>query len=287
MMKLLAVVPAALALNGEVFTKEETEKAGYVFMGNATEVSSHLKLHETIKSDDLPDSFTWGDVNGTNFLSMSRNQHIPQYCGSCWAHGSVSALADRVKIARGAQGVDINPSVQHILNCGGGGSCHGGSVDGPYQWLKRLSLKGQGISYETSNPYMACSSESRDGICKNYESTCDAMGVAKTCSTFPESGGTCAGLSDYPMITIDDYGSISGQDAMQKEIYARGPIACGINAQPILDYQQGVFEKSGPLQQVDHVISGVGWGKDSDSGKQYWIGRNSWGEYWGTAPCGN
>ena len=29
-----------------------------------------------------------------------------------------SALADRVKIARKAQGPDILPSVQHILNCG-------------------------------------------------------------------------------------------------------------------------------------------------------------------------
>merc|ERR550514_474631 len=66
---------------------------------------------------------------------------------------------------------------------------------------------------------------------------------------------------------------------MQKEIYARGPIACGINAQPILDYQSGVFTKSGPLQQVDHVISVVGWGKEDDT--QYWIVRNSWGEYWG------
>jgi len=36
------------------------------------------------------------------------------------AHGSLSALADRIKIARNASlgGDDINLSVQHVLNCG-------------------------------------------------------------------------------------------------------------------------------------------------------------------------
>ena len=46
-------------------------------VGNATETSSHLLLHESIKDEDVPAAFTWGDVNGTSYLTMSRNQHIP------------------------------------------------------------------------------------------------------------------------------------------------------------------------------------------------------------------
>ena len=85
-------------------------------------------------------------------------------CGSCWAHGTISALADRVKIARKAKGVDINPSVQHVLNCGTAGSCHGGSASGVYSWIGAISNStGSGVSYDTCNPYMACSKESNEG----------------------------------------------------------------------------------------------------------------------------
>jgi len=39
-----------------------------------------------------------------------------------WAHGALSALADRIKIARNAVGDDINLSIQWVLNCGSGAS---------------------------------------------------------------------------------------------------------------------------------------------------------------------
>lgn len=59
------------------------------------------------------------NVNGKSYITRSLNQHIPQYCGSCWAHGAISSLGDRIKIARNATGDEINLSIQHILNCAG------------------------------------------------------------------------------------------------------------------------------------------------------------------------
>mmetsp|Transcript_79550 Transcript_79550/g.223132 ORF Transcript_79550/g.223132 Transcript_79550/m.223132 type:complete len:387 (-) Transcript_79550:210-1370(-) len=260
----------------ELLSREEVEQFGVVWRGNASAESSHDRL--SLGGAQLPDSFNWCDKDGVNYCSMSRNQHIPQYCGSCWAHGAISALADRVKIARRAQGIDINPSVQHLLNCGGVGSCHGGSVDGPYQWLHDISKKGAGISYESSQPYLACTPESQEGFCPHVDTTCKPINVARTCGSFGAEGGPCTGLSSYPNVSISDYGSISGADAMMKEIYARGPISCGIDAMPLLNYESGIITKEG--DGVDHVISVVGWGTDPKDGF-YWIVRNSWGEFWG------
>jgi len=257
----------------ELLGREEQEAMGIVWRGNAS--NSHDLL---LGVEQMPSDLNWCNKDGVSYCSMSRNQHIPQYCGSCWAHGAVSALADRIKIARKGKGVDINPSVQHLLNCGSVGTCKGGSVDGPYQWLLSASKKGQGISYETAQPYLACSSDSTEGFCGHVDTSCNALNVARTCGSFSQEGGPCTGLASYPNAKITDYGSISGADAMMKEIYRRGPISCGIDAQALLNYESGIIKTQG--EGVDHVISVVGWGTDPKDG-MYWIVRNSWGEYWG------
>ena len=82
-------------------------------------------------SIEVPRAFDWNDVDGVSYTTTDLNQHIPQYCGACWAHAAFSTLADRLKIARYRDGQgavsesvdrsrDVIPSVQALLNCGDG-----------------------------------------------------------------------------------------------------------------------------------------------------------------------
>lgn len=45
--------------------------------------------HTYVKTEELPESFSWSNVDGKSYLTYMFNQHIPQYCGSCWLHGGM------------------------------------------------------------------------------------------------------------------------------------------------------------------------------------------------------
>jgi len=251
--------------------------------------STHLlpKLDASLFPTSVPD-YDWCWMDGKSYCTPVLNQHVPQYCGSCWAHGATSALADRIKIARGGIGPDIQLSVQHVLNCAneadvffGMGTCYGGYSLSVYNWLWVLSrTTGTGISYTPQNPYMACSSDSRYGFCPYWNWQCTSLNIAKTCGTFPEYGGTCVGLSKFPNATISEFAFITGADAMMTEIYHRGPIQCGVDANYLVAYTGGLITNT-PGDAVDHIVSVTGWGTDEETGVQYWWMRNSWGDSWG------
>ena len=265
---LMGLAGATAKTQSMVWTREQEVAAGV----DKHHVTTALP-QEYVQTASLPTNFTWGNVNGVSYLTKSLNQHIPQYCGSCWAHGAISALGDRIKIARKAQGVDINLAVQHVLNCGNAGSCHGGSAGGVYNWISSNGY----VVYDTCNPYLACSSESQEGFCPDISTKCTSENICRTCSTFTSAGGFCAAIGKFPNATVSQHGAVSGNDNMMKEIYARGPIACGVDAEPMHNYHGGILEAS--CGGINHIISVVGWGEEN--GSPYWIVRNSWGEFWG------
>jgi cathepsin X len=251
-----------------------------VLPGHKVKNSYSLPLpHEYVKASDLPTVWDWSNINGTSYVTKSLNQHLPQYCGSCWAHGALSTLADRIKIARGGQGVEINLAIQYILNCGTdvAGSCHGGSQTGVYEFVKSTGY----VPYDTCLVYEACSSESTEGDCQSGDYSCKDINICRTCSTFTDNGGKCAGISTFPNASIAEYGELPNSvSAIKAELHTRGPVACGVNAEPILQYHGGVFNNAGESREINHIVSITGWGVDG-SGVEYWIVRNSWGEYWG------
>jgi len=264
--------------------EESTYRSEYVVLDGHTKRESYTSPlpHTYINSEHLPENFSWGNVDGISYLTKSLNQHIPQYCGSCWAHGSMSALADRIKIARGPAATDeINLSIQFILNCGTeiAGSCYGGSGTGAYEFVKSVGH----IPFDTCQPYIACSADSKEGFCGDVDTTCSSFNTCRTCGSFSQYVD-CVEITPFPNATIAEYGVVPRYDvdAIKAEIYARGPVSAGINAEPIVNYKGGIVRDTKFWHKmVNHIVSIVGWGKDSESGDEYWIIRNSWGQYWG------
>ena len=284
--------------------------------------------HTYIAKDDIPANFNWGNVQGKSYLTRSLNQHVPHYCGSCWAHGALSSLADRIKIARtfhnnkdpdqplGMVMDDIQLSVQFVLNCGGevAGSCLGGSHSGVYQFVHEYGL----IPYDTCQPYLACSSDSPHGFCPKVDTSCTNYNICRTCDVLIRPSlhplqVVCGEIDFFPNASIAEYGTIPANTRnddddginmleestndkddlifqIKAEILARGPVATTVNGKPLHTYHGGIFTNASESKKPTHIVSIVGWGtttmsrnddEDEEHELEYWICRNSWGQYWG------
>lgn len=193
----------------------------------------------------LPASVDWRDQG---VVTPTKDQGS---CGSCWAFSSVETLESHLAIATG-DAVQVL-SAQQIVSCapnpdqcGGSGGC-----DGSTQPLAFNYTQTAGITTEASYPYSA-----RTG-------TCDTSKITPV--------GYNSGYVELP---------VNDGAALMDAIANQGPVSVSIAASGFhfQFYGGGVLSNCNDFV-MDHAVQAVGYG--SDSGKDYWLIRNSWGASWG------
>eukprot|EP00418_Pyrodinium_bahamense_P006570 CAMPEP_0179023808 /NCGR_PEP_ID=MMETSP0796-20121207/7123_1 /TAXON_ID=73915 /ORGANISM="Pyrodinium bahamense, Strain pbaha01" /LENGTH=716 /DNA_ID=CAMNT_0020719735 /DNA_START=59 /DNA_END=2210 /DNA_ORIENTATION=+ len=231
--------------------------------------------HEALQADALPRAWDWRNVSGMSYATWNTNEHLPRgSCASCWAQAVTSALADRIAVQQRGRWPQVSLSPQMLINCQGGGSCEGGDPAAAYAYIHQ-----HGITDETCQNYQA------------KELACDGIGICMNCAPGGEHGlvwpGYCVAVEQPIVWFLREYGSVRGSNAMKAEIYSRGPITCGLEAtESFRRYSGGVFSEFRRLPLLNHQVSIAGWGV-AGSGEavpadtELWIGRNSFGTYWG------
>eukprot|EP00915_Cephaloidophora_sp_WS-2016_P000833 GHVH01001109.1.p1 GENE.GHVH01001109.1~~GHVH01001109.1.p1 ORF type:complete len:428 (-),score=50.27 GHVH01001109.1:64-1347(-) len=228
--------------------------------------------------DHVPDAFDIRNVDGRNLATPQAQQHMPVYCGGCWAFGTTSAIADRFKYYRQGAWPEIELSVQSLLNCGKfAGSCSGeGGADAlTYMFAKEFGFVDTTCLVQTGSG-MPCTDITR---CMNCDPpNADEGWVHGKC--YPSPMYKTYHVKAYAYLPANEPDAPPMVDQMKAEIFARGPISCQIGAEQMETYSGGILTVPAPESgEIDHIVTVSGWGRED--GVEYWIVRNSWGTSWG------
>ncbi len=189
----------------------------------------------------LPSSFDWRDHNG-NWMTPIRDQGS---CGSCWAFAGVAMMEARYNIATGDPGFDPNLSEQILLSCSWG-SCGGWYIEDTMDFLQQ-----HGTHLETCLPYQAS----------------DWVGCNQACSDYDSDPWR---LTEWHYIDND-------VQAMKQQIMI-APIGAWMEVYSDFSYYEGgVYEHVWGGGGGGHFVVLLGW----NDAEQCWIGKNSWGDWWG------
>jgi len=183
------------------------------------------------------------DWRTQNAVTPVKNQG---QCGSCWAFSATGGIEGRVAVATGTL---TSLSEQELVDCSqaqGNEGCNGGLMNQGFEYV----IGNKGLSTESDYPYTA-----QDG-------TCHASG-----------NNHVSPISSYSNIKV-------GSEADLLTAVTAGPVSIAIEADQMAFqfYSKGVFDAQCG-QNLDHGVLVVGYG--TDSGKDYWTVKNSWGAAWG------
>lgn len=205
---------------------------------------------ESLDHIDVKDLPTYIDWRITGIVTDVKNQGS---CGSCWAFATVASLEGLHALA--TRNI-VTLSAQNLVDCAQAEGNHG--CGGGYPWdAFQYIIDNKGIDIEDAYPY---------------------KGHDETCAYRKKKIG--AGVNTYLNLTSGD------ETVLKKAVAILGPIAVGVDASGdgFASYSGGVYDDpdcENGFDDLDHAMTIVGYGTDSESGKDYWLVKYSWGTSWG------
>jgi len=263
-----------------------------------------------------PTSLDWRNHNGVDYVSPIQNQGS---CGSCWTFSATATLESRHAI-KNKLTKPIKLSEQNLVDCAHYGSttantcATGGNYGTAWAWV--ASTKGNPVAGITGTNYAALpkpvpgqnleseypytSGSYKSGDARNSCGFSTSKGTSVTTSTYSNSycgawyykwtwtssAGWKKGAKVCTSTVTTKYAShkitANSPSAMITALQS-GPVSISINAseRSFQNYGSGILAEADCAgASLDHAVNLVGYGADS-SGNKYWIGRNSWGTWWG------
>jgi hypothetical protein len=233
--------------------------------------------------DDLPPKVDWTNKDnpgsaktngGAVAVTKVKNQG---QCGSCWSF-AVGGAIEGHWFLHGENGGMTSPqsiSEQQLIECDDtDAGCHGGLMDNGFAYEEHIE-----ICKDEEWPYIA-KVPAKHKKCARH-----------TCSAIPAGG-----IKGFMDVTSSESSNEDLEHAEEDLMHALtlGPVSVAIQADQFgfQSYTGGILtnkeclKKDQDKPELDHGVTLVGYGTDEETGKDYWIIRNSWGE-WGSDHKGN
>ena len=205
-------------------------------------------------------------------------------CGSCWAFGTVMAMSDRLCINSYGE-IKAVLSPQEVLTCcedcgnpfKNGSGCWGGYPQYAYDYWNTEGIV-TGGSYQSNDgckPYTF-------GPCTPDHNPCHEE------ENRPEADPPCRRYcSDVHPISYENdkyFGKemfyMESESEIMYEIYYYGSVSASMKVfEDFENYEGGIYERKSDVEKFGHVVRLIGWGEEN--GIKYWIGANSWNDFWG------
>jgi C1A family cysteine protease len=194
----------------------------------------------------LPDFVDWRDKGKVTGVRAQGG------CASCWAFGATAAI-ETMLLIKYNQTVDL--SEQHLMDCTDGKygrdypTCdYGGWPAWAYQYI----IDNGGYALEEHYPYLEQTQE-----CKKDDSW---------------KHGSISGFVDIKP---------GDEEEMKRVVATVGAISVDIDASGSMgSYFDGVYQrKNCGTQRGNHIVTIIGYG--TEKGRDYWLVKNSWGDWWG------